>query len=79
MTTETNTLKTLGSTVGLGAWPNLYRPAVTVGRGEFVYTLSVMNGEVVIDHQTVKEAAIKEIMAQPFFGPNVESERGEPR
>lgn len=54
----------------MNAWPNLDNPEVTAAHGEYVYTFSVVDGEVVIDHQTVKEAAIDEIKSQPFFGPN---------
>lgn len=54
----------------VGRWPNLDHPAVTVSLGRHVYSLRVEDGEVVIEQLTVKDAAIDEIQAQPFYAPN---------
>ena len=42
----------------------------TTRLGAYVYTLCIVDGEVVIDQLTAKEAAIDEIRAQPFFASN---------
>jgi hypothetical protein len=41
----------------------------TAFRGSMVFSVRIVDGEVVIDELTKKEAAIDEIKAQPFFSP----------
>ena len=66
------------SDAGLGACPSGHYPGTWTDRdstetfrlGGHVYSLCVVDGEVVIDQLTAKEAAIDEIRAQPFFASN---------
>jgi len=44
----------------------------TAFRGSMVFSVRIVDGEVVIDELTKKEAAIDEIKAQPFFRPNID-------